>query len=138
MSITNTHSSRERHSAVEQGGWEGGSACTNLPAAGQGLRAGRKAQQERKAGRQAGCSAGNAISPPPARRLPTFSTLGGTAAICAEGAGGICARFSSTVVRMRSSDSRVFAFFMLDTAREDRKGRNRIVYYNECLERCQT
>lgn len=46
----------------------------------------------------------------------TVSCWGGTGAICAEGAGGIVARFSSTVVRILSSESRVLAFFMLDTA----------------------
>ena len=33
----------------------------------------------------------------------------------AEGAGGMVARFCSTVVRIASRLSRVFAFFMLDT-----------------------
>ena len=46
----------------------------------------------------------------------TASCGGGTGAMCAEGAGGMAVRFSSSVVRILSRDSRVLAFFMLDTA----------------------
>ncbi len=45
----------------------------------------------------------------------TFMSAGGRGAMCAEGAAGRCPRFSSTVRLMRSSASRLFAFFMLLT-----------------------